>query len=302
MDNSNSYLNPYRPYLPNQFFLLFLTFVISIGVVACQKEDAQEEDQSITDRMAEEHKNDEPVANESSGQPSHPVETEEVAYGEVSGNELTGYYAQPKDMEAENLPGLIVIHEWWGLNDNIRMMTRRLAGEGYQALAVDLYNGEKASDPSKARELMQKAMDNEEAGITNLKEAHSFLAKEKRANTTGVIGWCFGGGWTLKAALSMPDKIDAANIYYGRLVTDAEKLDKIDMPILGIFGEEDEGIPPEKVRRFETVLDSLGKDASIHIYEAADHAFANPSGNSYNEEAAQDAWKKTVAFFERHMK
>mgnify|MGYP000155523982 CR=1 FL=1 len=100
----------------------------------------------------------------------------------------------------------------------------------------------------------------------------------------------------------LSEKLDAANIYYGRLETDPKRLDDIETPILGIFGEEDDGIPPKTVRRFETVLDSLGKQASIHIYEGADHAFANPSGNSYDKEAAEDAWQKTVSFFGEHMK
>ena len=287
---------------PRTLALFLLMTGLSVAITACQKGDSQGQEASITERMAEEHKNDEPRSNESAQQPSVAVETEQVTYGKASGNELTGYFARPEGKEANNLPGLIVIHEWWGLNDNIRMMTRRLAGEGYQALAVDLYNGNTASDPSQARKLMQKAMKDSEAGIVNLKEAHRFLAEERNTNKTGVIGWCFGGGWTLQAALAMPEKLDAANIYYGRLETDPKRLDDIETPILGIFGEEDDGIPPKTVRRFETVLDSLGKQASIHIYEGADHAFANPSGNSYDKQAAEDAWKKTVSFFGEHLK
>ena len=99
-----------------------------------------------------------------------------------------------------------------------------------------------------------------------------------------------------------PGSIDATVIYYGRLVTDEEELSTIEAPILGIFGELDQGIPVETVREFDDVLWELGKDAEIHVYENADHAFANPSGTRYNEQAALDAWQKTLSFFKEHLK
>lgn len=99
----------------------------------------------------------------------------------------------------------------------------------------------------------------------------------------------------------MGDALDAVVIYYGRLITDQETLEAVDAPILGIFGEEDGGIPVESVKAFEASLDALGKEADIHIYEGADHAFANPSGERYDEEAAEDAWEKTRAFLQLHM-
>ena len=96
--------------------------------------------------------------------------------------------------------------------------------------------------------------------------------------------------------------MDATVIYDGRVVTEQEELEPLQMPILGFFGAEDQGIPVDSVRAFEEALDALGKDAAIHIYEGADHAFANPSGNNYQAEPANDAWEKTLAFFDEHLK
>lgn len=260
------------------------------------------EKKSYADRMEAEHKHDEPVANAASEiEQTGEVVTENVTYATVNGNEVTGYLAKPKDAD-DDLPGVVVIHEWWGLNDNIRMMTRRLAGEGYAALAVDLYNGQTADAPDKARQYVQEVSQNSEAAIDNLDQAISYLDEEQDAEKIGVIGWCFGGGWSLRTALEMPDQIDATVIYYGRMVQNEAELKKLDMPILGIFGAEDQGIPKEEVTKFEKTLDQLGKNADIHIYEGADHAFANPSGNRYNKEAAGDAWQKTITFFGEHLK
>mgnify|MGYP000227023646 CR=1 FL=1 len=264
----------------------------------------QSEQESVTDRMAEEHEGDEPTANQASRyEPAQPVKAEWVTYGTVGEDSLRGYYAEPESaMGDTTLPGLIVIHEWWGLNNNIKMMARRLAGEGYQALAVDMYGGDTAGTSDAAQQLMKQAMQNQDRGVANLKQAQQYLAQIEDAELTGVIGWCFGGGWSLQAALSMPEKLDAAVIYYGRLVTDADQLKKLNMPILGNFGSEDNAIPPENVKRFGTVLDSLGIWNDLKIYEGAGHAFANPSGDSYESKAARDAWKRTTDFLERYLK
>jgi carboxymethylenebutenolidase len=254
-----------------------------------------------TERMATEHAGDRPEASEAAaGEPRMPVEEMEVEYATLGMDPVRGFLARPAE-GAAGAPGIIVIHEWWGLNDNIRSMARQLAGEGYVALAVDLYGGQVASDPERARELMSATMEREVELEDNLGQAYRYLTEQAGAERVGVIGWCFGGGWSLRTALMLPDAIDAAVIYYGRLVTDRERLERLEMPILGIFGAEDGGIPVETVREFEAALDALGKDARIHVYEGAEHAFANPSGTRYDAEAAGDAWTKTLAFFEEHL-
>ncbi len=253
------------------------------------------------DQMAHQHAGDAPVASPAAAaEPASPVESSRVTYATIDGKAVEGYLAKPKQAAA-GAPGIIVIHEWWGLNENIESMARRLAGEGYTALAVDLYEGQKAANPEDARKLTAAAGERRERLEDNLRQAYTYLEKGG-ARKVGVIGWCFGGGWSLGTALLLPDKIDAAVVYYGRLVTDSEKLEPLTMPVLGLFGSEDQGIPVASVREFESAMKALGKNVEIHVYEGANHAFANPSGTRYKADAADDAWKKTVAFFAKHLK
>ena len=264
-------------------------------------EAGEEQDKAHLDRMSKEHQHDKPVASQAAmAEPAQPVTAEEVVYAKAGGKPVRGYVARPTNAKGP-LPALIVIHEWWGLNDNIRAMTRRLAGEGYTALAVDLYNGAAADTPEKARELSAAAGKNRGPVEENLRQAYGYLETRQKAPKVGVIGWCFGGGWSLGTAMLLPDKIDAAVIYYGRVETDPEKLRPLRMPVLGLFGAEDKGIPLEGVRQFERTMKELGKDVTVHVYEGADHAFANPSGTRYNDKAADDSWKKTTAFLKKHL-
>jgi len=258
-------------------------------------------DAEYAERMAAEHAGDRPVASGAApGGPAEGIEEETVEYATVNDRVISGFLARPAGAERGG-PAVIVIQEWWGLNDNIRSMARRLAGEGYTALAVDLYAGEVAEDPERARELMQASMGREPELEDNLRQAYRYLTEARGAANIGTIGWCFGGGWSLRAALLHPDGVDAAVIYYGQLITDKEQLATLQMPILGIFGADDKGIPLEGVREFETALRDLGKDAAIHVYEGADHAFANPSGTRYKQDAAEDAWSKTLAFLAENL-
>lgn len=279
----------------HQLGRVFLVLGLTMILAACSG--SPEED--FIDKMTKEHKDDSPVENASQElKQSEEVSGQEVTYATVDGEEITGYLAKPEGKT--DAPGIIVIHEWWGLNDNIRMMTDKLAGEGYTALAVDLYMGKVAESPDSAG-TYARSVDDEEA-LENLTQAYGYLNENQGAENIGVIGWCFGGAWSLNTALAHPQKIDATVIYYGRLVTDTEKLKTLEMPVLGIFGEEDNGIPPQKVKEFEMALNEADVENSIHIYEGAGHAFANPSGTRYVEKAAEDAWQKTVRFLEQNLK
>lgn len=250
-------------------------------------------------RMAEEHAGDRPVASGAAQEsPARAVDTDTVHYATVEGRRVTGYLAEPASA-ADSLPGLVVIHEWWGLNDNIRSMTRRLAGEGYRALAVDLYGGAVASTSDSARTLTSRVVGGE--ARANLRQAHEWLT-ERESPRVASIGWCFGGGWSLQTALELPSALDAAVVYYGRLVTEPERLAALEMPLQGHFGADDGSIPVEQVRRFEAVLDSLGTPAEMYVYEGAGHAFANPSGTRYAPGAARQAWRRTVRFLGEHLR
>ncbi|HET6229626.1 MAG TPA: dienelactone hydrolase family protein [Longimicrobiaceae bacterium] len=280
---------------------LLLTLVLA---TACSRTAAMNKpnpaDSAHVDAMARMHANETPAPNASAAEPRRPVTAEEVTYATVDGKPVRGYLARPSGGAGNNLPALVVIHEWWGLNDNVRMMTRRLAGEGYQALAVDLYGGEAAATPAQATALMRASMANPAGGQDNLKQAAAYL-RSRGAPKLGVIGWCFGGGWSLESALFMPDQVDADVVYYGRPVTDRARLAALRAPLLGLYGGLDQGIPVATVRQMETELRALGKNVDIHVYPDANHAFANPSGQSYNPAAAEDAWRRTVVFFNQHL-
>jgi carboxymethylenebutenolidase len=276
----------------------YLTILVSVALLGLGCSDNS--DSEYVDDMAREHADDTPESNEASqASPAGDIETEIVEYANVNGEAAMGYLARPAGVEGP-LPGIIVIHEWWGLNDNVRSMADQLAAQGYQALAVDLYGGDSADTRDGAAALMTASMENTEALTENVTQAFAYL--ESDGQKVGTIGWCFGGGWSLATALALPEDVDATIIYYGRLVTDEDELAPLQMPILGFFGAEDQGIPVDSVRAFETSLNALGKDAAIHIYEGANHAFANPSGDNYQAEPAEDAWAKTLAFFEAHLK
>ena len=197
-------------------------------------------------------------------------------------------------------PAVTVIHEWWGLNGHIKHWADRLAAAGYAALAVDLYGGRTAAQPKDAMGLM-KAVDAEKAAAT-LASAHRFLKEDARVRATkrGAIGWCFGGAWSLNMAMAHPD-LDAAVIYYGRLVTDPEQLQAIQAPLLGVFGNQDQGIPPAKVDEFEAALRTADREHRILRYDA-NHAFANPSSARYAAEPAAEAWKQVQGFLQAELR
>jgi len=199
-------------------------------------------------------------------------------------------------------PALIVIHEYWGLNDWVKEQAAKFADEGYVALAIDLYRGKVADNPDMAHELMRGVP--EDRAIRDLKAAFDFLAAQPnvKKERIGSIGWCMGGGYSLDVALAEPG-LAATVINYGHLATDPEALKKIQAPILGSFGGQDRGITPEDVKKFEETMQKLGKKIEVKIYPDAGHAFENP-GNRQGYRAADtaDVWQRTVAFLAATLK
>lgn len=238
-----------------------------------------------------------PMAAES---PTRPVLEQRLAYGEADGSNLVGFLAMPEDA-AEPLPGVVVVHEWWGLNENIQAVTRRLAAEGYVALAVDLYGGVIATDASEAEALMARTITDSEAATTNIRQAYEYLDRYALAPRVGVIGWCLGGGLALQAAMALPEDVDAVVMYYGQVVTDRARLSPLQMPLLGHFGADDASIPLRDVQQFRSVLRELGKRSEVLIYPGVGHAFANPSGGTYDSSAAEQAWSKTLEFLGQNL-
>ena len=258
-------------------------------------------DRDTLDRTAEAHAHDTPVATPAATTPPVvDVTGENVSYGTVGGVPVEGYLVRPKQARGQ-LPGLIVIHEWWGLNDNVRDEAARLAAEGYVVLAVDLYGGKLATEPPAAMKLSQELTANPGPAEENLRAAYKYLDEVEKAPRIGTIGWCLGGRWSLRAALILPDQVDATVIYYGTVKATDPELAKLRMPILGLFGSRDRVVPVATVTAFEASLKRLGKSADIHIYEGAEHAFANPSGTAYDPKAAEDAWRLTTAFLNENL-
>src|SRR5579871_4612562 len=195
-----------------------------------------------------------------------------------------------------SFPAVIVIHEWWGLNDWVKEQASKLADQGYVALAIDLYRGKVATTPDQAHEIMRGVP--EDRAKRDLHAAFEFLASQSnvKKDRIGAIGWCMGGGYALDVALQEPT-LAADVINYGHLATDRDALKRINAPILGLFGGQDNGIPPADVRKFEEALKTLGKKIDVKIYDDAGHAFENPNNKEgYRPEDATDAWKRTLDF------
>lgn len=252
--------------------------------------------------MSREHAHDVGTPSGAAGiEPARLVVAETLPYAEVNDELFYGHFVFPADM-VEPLPAVIVVHEWWGLNDGVRAMADRLAAEGYIVLAVDLFGGKTAANPAAARELILDVVENPESANENLRQAYAFVRDTAGAERIGSLGWCFGGSWAFNTALLFPDDLDATVIYYGQVTDDPEKLASLNVPILGLFAEDDTSIPVEKVRSFEKTLGDLGIAHEIEIYADVGHAFANPSGNHYEADVAAEAWQRTIAFLDQHLR
>jgi carboxymethylenebutenolidase len=218
-----------------------------------------------------------------------------------SGDEkVAGYLALPDS--GGRHPALVVIQEWWGLNDWVKEQAQKFADQGYVALAVDLYRGKSAADPSQAHELM-RGLPHDRA-VRDLKAAFDYLASRSDVNKNkiGSVGWCMGGGYSLELAENEP-KLAACAVNYGALPTDPAVIQKIQAPVLGNFGAEDRGIPPQAVRAFERAMKAAGKTIDVKVYDGAGHAFENPNNKAgYRQDAATDAWARMLGFFSKTLK
>lgn len=218
----------------------------------------------------------------------------------VTFGDAMGYLSLPNTPGKH--PAVVVIQEWWGLNDWVKQQADRFARQGYVALAVDLYRGKVANDQGLAHELSRGLP--EDRAIADLRAGVDYLVKRDDVNASkiGVIGWCMGGGYSLGLALAEP-RIAAAVINYGHLVTDPNTIARIHAPMLGNFGANDQGIPPADVKTFDAALSKAGKSFDVKIYDGAGHGFMNPNNTmGYVATAADDAWKRIDAFFRKQLR
>lgn len=198
-------------------------------------------------------------------------------------------------------PALVVIHEWWGLNEWVKQQASNLADEGYVALAIDLYRGQVASNPDEAHQIMRGVP--EDRANRDLLAATAYLGSLPTVNhkRIGAIGWCMGGGYALDLAVADP-KLKVAVINYGHLASDKATLKKIHAAVLGIFGGQDKGIPVADVHKFESQMNELNKHVEILIFPDAGHAFENPDNQQgYRPDDAAQAQKITADFLRRNL-
>lgn len=225
------------------------------------------------------------------------VAGEMVDYQDADGELLMGYLARP---EAEGTyPAVVVIQEWWGLNEHIKDIARRLAGEGFAALAPDLYHGVSTTEPDEARKLV---MELDMAGaVREIQRAVGFLLQQPfvAGPKVGIVGFCMGGGLVLQTAL-VEENVGAGVVFYGRPLG-PDEAPRVKAPILGLFGSADQGIPVDGVEAMHAAFTQAGIENEYHIYNGAPHAFFNDTRSSYNAEAAADAWPRTLAWFRSHL-
>ena len=212
-------------------------------------------------------------------------------------HETPGFLVRPDD---GSYPGLVVIQEWWGLMPHIKDVAERFAGEGFVALAPDLYHGDRADEPDEARKLAM-ALDRDRA-VAEIQAAIGYLQRMDAVSPKqiGVVGWCMGGGLALSTAAD-DGGVGAVVAFYGQPLSSADT-SNIQAPVLGLYGEEDHGIPVEKVHRFEEALAKHDVAHEIHIYPGAQHAFFNDTRQAYDEKAAADAWQRTLDWFRTYLR
>lgn len=226
------------------------------------------------------------------------VLAQRVSYPDGQGGTLTAYVARPAG--AGRWPAVIVIQEWWGLNEHIQDVTRRFAAEGFVALAPDLYHGKVVSEPNEARKLvMQLDMD---SAVREIQRGIDYLLSQPAVagETVGVTGFCMGGGLTLMTALVEP-RVGAAVPWYGQTLT-ATQAAAVKAPVQGHYGSLDGGIPVASVTRMGESLTAAGVPNEMHVYEGAQHAFFNDTRPSYSPEAAQLAWTRTLAWLRKYLR
>jgi len=214
-----------------------------------------------------------------------------------NGGTTPGYLATPAGGKG---PGVLVIQEWWGLVPHIKHVADRFAAEGFSALAPDLYHGKTASEPDGAGKLFMAL--NIAQAEKDLRGAATFLAGYSSTAKIGAVGFCMGGQLALFAGTVNPS-VGAVVDFYGIHPNVKPDYTKLSGPVLGLFAEKDQFVTPQTARELDAAIKKAGKTSEIHIYPNVDHAFFNDERpDAYNKAAAEDAWRRTLAFFRQHLK
>jgi len=219
---------------------------------------------------------------------------QQVSMQTEGGQKVIAALAMPSKTPA---PAVMLIHEWWGLNDQIMSVAADLGRKGYMALAIDLYNGRRTDDPEEARRFLEE-IDPSQATDTVMSWIGALKNRPEATGKVGTVGWGFGGGWSLNASIASP--VDATVIYYGKVDRPVQQLARLKGPVLGHFAERDQWINAQMVSEFETAMNEAGKRYEVHWYDA-DHGFANPTAGQYDRKDASLAWSRTVNFYRENL-
>ncbi|MGH7149052.1 MAG: dienelactone hydrolase family protein [Planctomycetota bacterium] len=230
-----------------------------------------------------------------STQPAVRTETRTLKVGDQP---FAAYLARPVSGKS---PGLVVVHEWWGLNDQVKGVAGALAEKGYAAIVPDLYAGKVATERDLAHELMRGLEDGKAVKVLRAAVAALRADSAVDGERIGIIGFCMGGKYSLLTALE-EEALSAAVVCYGAPITDAEKLKALRCPVLGVFGSEDRGIRVSEVKAFEEAAKKAGKDAVCRVYEKVGHAFLNAERDGYKPDVAEKAWKDIHEFLAKHLR
>jgi carboxymethylenebutenolidase len=226
-----------------------------------------------------------------------------VSYKRPDGKSVNGYLAEPA--AGAKAPAMVVIQEWWGMNDQIRGVADKLAKAGYRALVPDLYRGKQALDANEAKHLMEGLNFGDAAG-QDIRGAVQYL-KASGSAKVGVTGFCMGGALTVLSAVNVPEA-NAGVIWYGYPPLEYVDASKIKMPLLGHWATQDQAFPISGVDALEKKLREANVKFEFHRYNCK-HAFANESADQkkldmlkYDAKAAEQAWKRTMDFLAKQLK
>jgi carboxymethylenebutenolidase len=218
-----------------------------------------------------------------------------ITYKTSDGKEASAYFLPAKSTTNN---WIFVFQEWWGLNDHVKRDAEKFYSDlgNVNVLALDMYDGKIATDREAAGQFMQAFK--QERGNAIVKGALDYAGKNAKI---GTVGWCFGGGQSLQAALTAGEQAVACVMYYGMPEEDISRLKNLNCDVLGIFALKDQWINPTVVEKFEANMKAAGKDLTVKNYDG-DHAFANPSNPIYNKEFTEDAYKSAIAFLKARIK
>lgn len=274
-----------------KYFLLAVSFLFFAG---CSNDSIVTTSSNLNTNAAKTVTTEPTTTTSSSG---NLIQTQEVAY---YGN-TKGYLAYNPSLSSQR-PAVILIHEWWGLNENMKELARNLADQGYVALAVDMYDGKLATVQADAQKYSGAVRANPEEAIKNLGSAVAYLKSMQNVNKDllAAVGYCFGGTWSYELARQTKD-LKASVVYYGRFDLN-QPFDNKDTAVLGHFGESDTSIALSDVQQLTDRLTGLSPNNAVFTYSGAGHAFANKGAANYSEDSAAVAWMRTLAFLKQHLK